>query len=97
MPESVVTLYLESWQKRMLKDFCSKARQKVNSMIIKPGKIECLASYKIPPDGIHKDDWVIYLTDAQIVQLKDALNLRTAVTNLNVTPAGIKSGAIAFR
>ncbi len=96
--ELAVTLYLESWQKRMLRDFSDiRLIDKINKMIVKPGKIYCPASYKIPALGMRKDDWVIYLTDQQMAQVKEQLKLRTTITSLNITADAMKSGAVQFR
>jgi hypothetical protein len=95
--EPMATLYLEDWQKRMLKDFSKlKSPERLTRMVIKPGKGECLASYKIPPGGLHRDDWLIYLTNTQILQVKEQLGLRTAINNINITAKAMESGAITF-
>jgi hypothetical protein len=95
--EPEITLYLESWQKRMLKDFSKlKLVDRITKIRIKPGPIYCPTSYKIPPMGMRKDDWLIYLTDQQMLQMKDQLKLRTAIGSLNITEDSLKNGAIAF-
>ena len=95
--EPTATLYLEDWQKRMLKDFARLKRvERITRMVIKPGKGECLASYKIPVDGLRRDDWLIYLTNAQILQVKEQLGLRTPIKSINVTAKAMENGAIAF-
>jgi len=94
---SEVTVYLENWQKRMLRDFGGlPSIDKITKVTIRPGRGGCLASYKIPPDGMRKGDWLIYLTDPQILEVREQLRLRTAVGSVNVTPDAMKSGAIAF-
>jgi hypothetical protein len=45
---------------------------------------------------MNKEDWWIYLTDEQMLQVKEQLHLRTAVTFVNVTADTLKSGAVAF-
>lgn len=97
-----LTLYLASWQKRMMKDFMSREQlikiqlSKVTQMRIKNPKGQCLASYKIPPDGIRKGDWVIYLTDEQMNIVSSKLNLRVPVSSINITEKDLRSGAISF-
>ncbi|MBZ5536298.1 MAG: hypothetical protein LAO31_10115 [Acidobacteriia bacterium] len=92
-----VTLYLESWQKRMLKDFSKvEGIDKITRVTIKPGKGGCLTSYKIPPLGMRKDDWLIYLTDQQVLQVKEHLQLRTAISSVNITADAMQRGAIVF-
>ena len=96
--EQAVTLYLESWQKRMLKDFASlkQIKKEITKVTIRPGKGGCPTSYKIVPGSMNKEDWWIYLTDEQMLQVKEQLHLRTAVTFVNVTADTFKSGAVAF-
>lgn len=96
-----VTLYLAPWQMRMLKDFSSKARlgaplEKITKMILRNPKGTCLASYKLPAKGMIKDDWLIYLTDEQMVVIKDKLKLRAQISSVNVSPEAVKSSAIVF-
>lgn len=94
----MVTLYLESWQKRMLKDFSKLKRvDHITTIWFKPGKGGCLASYKVPAGGMRKDDWLIYLTDAQILQVKEHLKLRTPVTSVNITREAMEGGAVGFK
>ena len=93
-----VTLYLEGWQKRMLKDFARiKGVGRITTMMIKPGKGACPASYKIPVSGMKKDDWLIYLTDAQMLEVKAQLGLRTPISSININKEAIEAGSIAFR
>jgi hypothetical protein len=96
--QPVFTLYLEQWQKRMLADLSSVKRvDRISSIWIKLGKIGCPASYKVPVGGIQKDDWLLYLTDAQMRQVREHLKLRTPITSINVTKEAMKSGAIGFK
>jgi len=69
-------LDLEAWQSRMIQDFLHYEKP-VEAVTIKPGVIQCPASYKIPVDGLSWRDWVLYLTDKQmeIVQKQFALPL----------------------
>ena len=92
--EAMVTLYLEPWQQRMMKDF-SKLKL-ASKVTIKPGKGGCPSSYKIPVDGMKRDDWLIYLTDQQMLQVKEALKLRTAIYSINVTADAMKNGTVKF-
>lgn len=100
--EKELTLYLAAWQKRMMRDFMSKEQLKqinftrVTQIIFKPPKKWCLASYKIPPEGIRKGDWVIYLTDEQMAIVSTKLNLRAPVSSINITDSAIKDGIISF-
>ena len=95
--ERAVTLYLTSWQKRMLRDFSRlKQIQKVTKVTIRPGRVGCLTSYKLPPGGMRKDDWLIYLTDEQMVSVTEQLKLRTPIASVNVTADAMKTGSIVF-
>lgn len=89
---------MESWQQRMAKDFSGLKRAgKFNKVIIefKPGG--CPASYEIPPDGMRRGDWLLYLTDSQMAVVKEKLGLRTAISSINITPDIMKSKAVIFQ
>lgn len=88
------TLFLAPWQIRMAKDFLPLKR--ITRITLKPGVITCPASYKIPPEGLSRRDWVLYLTDEQLAIVKERMSLKTAVSGINITPQLIKSGAITF-
>ena len=95
--ELIVTLYLESWQKRMLKDFSQLKRiEAITKVAItwRPGG--CPGSYRISPDGMRKGDWLLYLTDQQMLQVKEHLKLRTAIPSVNITPDAMESRAVVF-
>ncbi len=97
-----LVLYLTSWQKRMVRDFVTAspgAKVKIRDwtrIIVGPGPIKCPASYKIPFHGIRKGDWYLYLTDEQMVQVKEALKLKTAVTGINITDSLIEKKVVGF-
>ncbi len=94
--QPIVRLYLENWQKRMLKDFSDlKKIDQMKTVWFKP-KGGCLASYKVPPGGMRPGDWLIYLTDSQMQQVRENLNLRTPIATVNVTMDGIRKGLIGF-
>jgi hypothetical protein len=103
MPGDEVTLYLAPWQKRMIKDFMPAAYFKgkrlsdITKLIISKGVVKCPASYKIPPEGIRRGDWVMHLTDEQMVVVKEQFGVRTPITSLNIDPGFLKSGAIQFK
>lgn len=99
MPKGATAiLYLESWQKRMLKDFSGlRAIERISKVVIKPGRTGCPQSYKIPVGGMRKDDWLIYLTDEQMLQVKEQLGLRTPITSVNVTAEAMSTRVIAFK
>jgi hypothetical protein len=91
------TVYLEEWQKRMVKDFSKLKIRDITKMVIKYRKGDCNASYKVPATGVRIDDWLIYLTDQQALQVKEQLKLRTPVFSVNVTREGMEAGTIAFQ
>ena len=98
-----VTLYLASWQKRMIRDFMPSSSYKkksikdIDKLVIKPGLIQCLASYKIPQIGAQKGDWVLYLTDEQMTIVRQSIGSRIAIPAINITTDLVKKGNIAFR
>jgi hypothetical protein len=82
----------------MLKDFSElKQIEKITRVIVAPGRGGCPQSSKIPAGGMRKNDWLIYLTDEQMLQVKEQLKLRTAISSINVTADAMKSGTVAFR
>lgn len=60
-----VVLYLEDWQKRMLKDFLGV---ECNTYEVAIGKPDIICRYGIPN---HVESKRMYLTDQQIHQIKD--------------------------
>ncbi len=103
MPEKQpLKLYLAGWQKRMLADYmpgpsCRGIRIKdINAVILKPGAVRCPASYKIPPEGIRKGDWVMHLTDEQMNIAAKYLGGRIRVSSFNISPDFLNSGEISF-
>ena len=97
-----VTLYLTSWQRRMVKDFMPAGFFKGGSfrdltkLILSKGIVKCPASYKIPPEGIRRGDWVMHLTDEQITMVKEQFGVRARITSLNIDPQSVETGAIKF-
>lgn len=98
-----LTLYLAPWQKRMMKDFVGKSALKgkllknITRIVIKPIVGRCPMSYKIPLEGIRKDEWLLYLTDEQMIIIRDYLGSRIPISSINISAKFIKSGNIAFR
>ena len=90
------TLNLVSWQSRLAKDFLNK-RVPVKVVKIKPGVIQCPASYKIPVEGLSRRDWVLYLTDEQMKIVQEQFNLRSPISGINITEGQIKRGEVVFR
>lgn len=97
-----LSLYLAPWQKRMVKDLMppsalrGKSIRDITKVMIKNPRIKCPASYKIPIEGIRRGDWVMYLTDEQMVMVKEYLNLKTTISSINISPQFVKSGEIVF-
>ncbi len=97
-----IKIYLTSWQKRMVADFASKdalgriSRRELSKLLVKWKPGGCLASYKLPPNGIRKDDWVMYLTDEQMKMVHDELGLRAKVSAVNISAEEIAAGNIVF-
>ena len=89
-------LFLAPWQVRMIKDFLPRVTRKIEKIAIKPGVIRCPASYKIPVEGLRRGDWVLYLTDEQMVIIKEKFQLKTPVSGINITEELIKNRSVAF-
>ncbi len=102
MNDKSLKLYLAPWQKRMLADFMPRSAMgglspsQVNAILLKPGPTKCPMSYKIPPNGIRKGDWVLYLTDEQMSMVADQIGAKVKITSFNISPEFVKSGEIAF-
>jgi len=102
MADQQITLFLASWQKRLLKDFLPKDYlkrlriDKIDRMIIWNPKRQCLNSYKIAAVGIRWEDWLMYLTDEQMNIVRDKLGLRVPISSINVTAEALKSRMIRF-
>jgi len=98
-----LTLYLAPWQKRMVKDFMpasyfkGKRFSDISKVIIGKGVVKCPASYKIPPEGMRRGDWVMHLTDEQMVMVREQFGIPTQITSLNIDPGFLKSGAVQFK
>jgi hypothetical protein len=90
------TLNLVPWQSRLAKDFLD-LNYYVDAVVINPGVIECPASYKIPPDGLSRRDWVLYLTDEQMKIVQQEFDLKEPVSGINITDKQIKKGDVAFQ
>jgi hypothetical protein len=100
--EKTLSLYLAPWQKRMMKDFMSKSSLRgksikdIKKLVIKPIIGKCPMSYKIAMKGIRIDDWILYLTDEQMIIIGDFLGSRIPISSINISPEFIKAGDIAF-
>lgn len=94
--EKTFTLNLVPWQSRLVKDF-TDLDYYVDAIEINPGVIKCPASYKIPPEGLSRCDWVLYLTDEQMKEVQKEFGLKEPVSGINITEGQIKRGDVAFR
>ena len=89
-------LELDSWQSRIVQDFLNLKRT-VDVMTLKPGVIKCPASYKIPVAGLSRRDWVLHLTDDQMVTVQKYFGLNQPISTINITDSLIEKGEIAFQ
>ena len=100
--EKAVTLYLTSWQKRMLKDFMSasalgvRSIDRVNWVKIKITDRRTWVMYRQPVQAIKEGAWNMYLTDEQIATIIGDAGLRAKIAALNVAPDMLESGALKF-
>lgn len=97
MPEQkTVTIYLTSWQKRMVADHVKGLTAITKAVItskIDPGS---LVKYRVPNDLVSKNKWNFYLSDEQIAQLSEIHGIKAKFSALNVSKELLDSGAIAF-
>jgi hypothetical protein len=92
-----ITLYLAPWQTRIVNDFMPRRKTKLNKLIISIAPTICPASYKIPPSGITKDEWLFHLTDEQMAIIKEGFNLKTSISSINITGDLIKNKHVVFK
>ncbi len=102
MPENTVTLYLTSWQKRMIQDFMPLKTMRISS-IDKLTKVKVSiidrkqwVMYRQPIDAIKAGQWNLYLTDEQINMVTQMTGMRAKFSALNVSPEMVASGALVF-
>lgn len=88
---------LDPWQIRMVQDFTGMKFRHLGVIVVKPGVITCPASYKIPPEGISKHDWVLYLNNEQIKMVRKYYKIKDRISGINITAELIKKGDVAFR
>jgi hypothetical protein len=95
--EKKVTLYLQPWQKRMLHDFSHvELKPNISKIILQIGPHRCPTSYEILPDFMKKEDWWIYLSDEQIMQVQEELDIHTAVNFVHITAENLKNQTVMF-
>ncbi len=100
----VCKIYLTGWQKRMIWEFMSEKEKEIFRLRNEPPfmmKLEyrepdCPASYKIPPEGMRIGDYVVFLSDAQIAQVQEELQLKAPISEINVSEMAIKAGNVQF-
>ena len=98
-----LTIYLTSWQRRMVKDFMpsswlkGKSIKDITKIELKPIIGECPKSYLIPQEGIRKGDWVLYFTDEQMTMLREYLRSPISISSVNISPEFLKTGDVSFR
>jgi hypothetical protein len=97
--EKVITLYLESWQKRMLKDFVKSVGFKNAVRIQDIVKLTIdfkiphhLNSYRVPNFKLEEEGFDFYFTDAQMAKLEARTGLKAS--SLHITKALAENGSI---
>jgi hypothetical protein len=101
--DKTVTLFLASWQKRMIMDCMSgsglklKAVDKLTRVTIAIIDRRQWVMYRQPVDAIKAGDWNLYLTDEQIAIVAAKAGIRAKIAALNVSQEMLRSGAIAFQ
>lgn len=92
---TAITLYLASWQKRMILDYVKDAKVS-NKIIVSIDDKKKWVMYIQPPELVVKGSWNLYLTDEQINKVTEVLGLKTKISALNISPEMLKSKAISF-
>jgi hypothetical protein len=99
--KKTITLYLSSWQKRMMKDYLEPAAlkkislEKLTRITIKVIDKNQWVMYRQPIDFI-KNSWNLYLTDEQINAVSVKLGIRARFSALNISPELMQKGDIMF-
>jgi hypothetical protein len=97
-----ITLYLSSWQKRMVIDqigtSAAKRKQltRVTAVTIPFVDRRQWVMYRQPVQSIETGEWNLYLTDEQIAMVADVVGVSAKISALNVSSEKIESGAIVF-
>jgi hypothetical protein len=89
-------MYLAPWQTRIVRDFL-ELRKLPKTVTIKPGLGPCPNSYKIPAEGISRRDWLLYLTDEQMIIVKEQFKLPTPISSINITERLLKNKDVVFK
>jgi hypothetical protein len=100
--EKVITLYLESWQKRMLQDFAKSVGlkspvrfQDIVKLTIDFKKPQHTNSYRVPNFKPEEEGFDIYFTDAQMAKVEARTGLKAF--SLNITKARVEEGSILMQ
>jgi hypothetical protein len=95
--KKTITLYLAGWQKRMIKDYMGGHKIEVNKVrVINIPTKEWVMYRVVTFEHAQAGTWNLHLTDEQITHVMETMNLKAPISALNVSPAMLKSGAIAF-
>lgn len=98
MPPAVdkVTLFLATWQIRMVNDHLKINTKKINRVVIsKLLDIRQSKKYVVQPDIT--ENWLLYLTDEQIALVTEEFKLKTSIAALNITKESLDAGDIEFK
>lgn len=97
--EKVITLYLTSWQKRMVMDFVKSPLRIANFRKLRISVIDKRqwVMYRQPVfDSVKAGAWNLYLTDEQISQVAEVTGIKTKIAAINISPKLLESKAVAF-
>jgi hypothetical protein len=97
----VITLYLSSWQQRMVKDYYPDLKTIAKITIDYTAKKKVLmymqlVMYKLPEPFSKVGHWNLYLTDEQIHQLTIESGSKLKFSALFISPELIAEKAIVF-
>ena len=94
--KKAITLRLAGWQKRMVMDYL-KSDAHMRTVTINVIDRIHWRTYRVPEwEGVRKGEWNLYLTDAQIKEVKAVLGITLNISALNVSPEMVKSEEIVF-
>ena len=94
--EKAITLYLTTWQKRIVTDYEKAMAKNKHFAKIKLNVSEqnkflygapmYMVEYMASDEIVKNAEWRLYLTDEQIHHVKDVLGIKTEIAALNISP-----------
>lgn len=94
-----ITLYLSSWQKRMVRDYVKdfSIERLPNKIMISIIDKKQWVMYRQPElASVKEGAWNLYLTDEQIYQIAEVTGIGVEFSALNITPTMMENNEVAF-